>query len=397
MSEAVEILLSVDDQASKAVATAAKNVTAIDRDAMRATPKIISLEKAGRTAGDAVGRIGDLLDVPELNRASGAIGGIAEQLQLAKESASGIKLGFVGTLGVAGGVFTAAVGIGKAIGDIVFQTSAWEQKLESALSISKQLEDRRSRTAGRAFEDDLAFMELRGAGDDEYLAKIREIRNEAQGIGASIASELAAADRLRESMVSSFFQKALIQQFEASAGVLQSQLEQLKEQETTLQRMLTVERDLTKERERKSRLDSEDRYIKQLREELELITASADEQDRIIAFRNAATIDGQAEIELLLRAKRQAENQIAKAVEKSERVKGLEKPRAMDRPTNLDGFESRLLTRGPAQDPQKEMLKVLQSMDKNQQRQTAAAEQTSQDISKLIRNPVVIGAPGGRR
>jgi hypothetical protein len=161
--------------------------------------------------------------------------------------------------------------------------------------------------------------------------------------------------------------------------------------------MLTVERDLTKERERKSRLDSEDRYIKQLREELELLTASAEEQDRIIAFRNAATIDGQAEIELLLRAKREAENQIAKAVEKTERVKAITKPRMIERTPALDGFESRLLTRGPGQDVQGEMLKVLQSLKQTQERQLKETERQTQDLSMLIRNPLVIAAPKGRR
>jgi hypothetical protein len=400
MSEAVEILLSVDDQASAAVSNAAKKVASVDRDTSKATPKLISMEKAGRTAGDAIGRIGDVLDVPELNRAAGAFGSIAEQLEMAKESAGGLKLGFVGTAGVISGVAAGAFSIGKAIGDIVFQTAAWEEKLESALAISKQLEGRRSRASDRAFGDDLALMDLRGATDDEYLTKLRQVKIEAEGVSNSIRSELMKADKLRENSAIAYIYAAEIKAFEESAGLLQSQLEQLKEQEITLERILTVERDLSSERERKSRLDGEDRFIKQLKEELELLTASADEQDAILAARNAATIDGQAEIELLLRAKRSAQSDVEKLASTVDRVKASATSRTgriggPDRLTQLDGFESRLLTRGPAQESQE--TKALKDLLRETRELKKVQEKTSQDLSMLIRNPLVIGAPGGRR
>jgi hypothetical protein len=399
MSEAVEILLSVDDQASAAVSNAAKKVASVDRDTSKATPKLISMEKAGRTAGDAIGRIGDVLDVAELNRASGAIGGIAEQLQTAKEAGEGLKLGFVGTLGVAGGVFTAAVGIGKAIGDVVFQTSAWEKKLESALKISQQLSDRQRNMSQQAFGDQLTRLELGGAPDEAYTELLRNVRQEAQGVSMNLRAEMSKLEKMN-SLYAATVGKYEVELAENTIQSLQQQLEQLKEQENTVTRILTVEKELSAERDRKSRIDNEEKYIQQLREELELITASADEQDAILAARNAATIDGQAEIELLLRAKRSAQSDVEKLASTVDRVKASATSRSgriggPDRLTQLDGFESRLLTRGPAQESQE--TKALKDILREIKEQKKLQEKTTQDLSMLIRNPLVIGAPGGRR
>jgi hypothetical protein len=399
MSEAVEILLSVDDQASQAVSEAAKKVSAVDRDATKATPKLLSMEKAGRTAGDAIGRIGDVLDVAEISRASGAIGGIAEQLQTAREAGEGLKLGFIGTVGVAGAVFTASLGIGKALGDIVFQTAAWEKRLEGALKISQQLSARQQRMSQEAFGDQLARLEAGNAPDTAYNELIRNIKQEAQGVAMSLRAEMSRLDKMN-SLYAATLGRYEVQLAENTIESLQQQLEQLREQENTVSRILTVERELTAERDRKSRLENEEKYIQQLREELELLSASAEEQDVIIAARNAATIDGQAEIELLLRAKRSLQTDVKETVQTAERakttVRGIAaRSRELDRAGNIDGFESRLLTRGPAQESQE--TKTLKDILRELKEQKKLQEKTTQDLSMLIRNPLVIGAPGGRR
>lgn len=399
MSEAVEILLSVDDQASAAVSNAAKKVASVDRDTSKATPKLISMEKAGRTAGDAIGRIGDVLDVAELNRASGAIGGIAEQLQTAKEAGEGLKLGFMGTVGVAGAVFTAAVGIGKALGDVVFQTSAWEKKLENALKISQQLTARQLNMSQQSFGDQLARLEAGNAPDDAYTELLRNIKQEAQGVAMNLRAEMSKLDKMN-SLYAATIGSYEVELAENTIEALRQQLEQLKEQESTVSRILTVERELSVERDRKSRLENEQKYIQQLREELELMTATAEEQDAIIAARNAATIDGQAEIELLLRAKRSLQTDVQKTVLTAEKIKASDRSRitrigGSDRLTQLDGFESRLLTRGPAQESQE--TKALKDILREIKEQKKVQEKTSQDLSMLIRNPLVIGAPGGKR
>lgn len=392
MSDAVEILLSVDDQASTALQKSAARVNSIDTSAKAAKPHVMQLEKAGRTAGDAIGRIGDTLDVPELGRASSAIGGIAEQLQNAKEASEGMKLGFIGTAGVVGGVFTASVGIGKALGDVVFQTSMWEQKLQSALSISAQLTARQGRLSDQSFGDTLSFMELRGADDQAYLELLKKIQTEATGISRSLSAELRTLDELMDPKWAWLYKNEITIR-QASADALQSQLEGLKSQQNAIERLLGVERELTKEREKKARAESEGKFIKQLEDELELITASAEEQDRIIAARNAATIEGQAAIEILLRAKRSAEANVQADVEKREKAKLSTGPRrSLDTFTKLDGFESRLLTRGPQQ-PGQEEVKELRNILKELKQQTAALQSSSQDMTKLMRERVVVAAP----
>ena len=399
MSDAVEILLSVDDQASNAVQKAASKVNSVERDAAKAKPSVMSLEKAGRSAGDAVGRIGDTLDVPELSRASSAIGAIAEQLQNAKEASEGMKLGFVGTVGVAGGVLTAAIGIGKAIGDAVFETTRWEERLKSALSISSQLNARQGRMQQQGFADQLARLDATGAPDSAYVEMIKQIKREAEGVSRNLNAEMSKLDKMSGLWASTFGQYET-QLLQANIDALQSQLEQLKEQENAIERVLTVERELTREREKKSRIESEDKFIKQLEEELELMNASAEEQDRIIAARNAATIEGQAAIELLLAAKRDAQKNIDKAIEKSEKLKQSKPASRMgagrEMAPALDAFESRLLTRGPGQ-PISEETKALKDILREIKEQKKLQEKTTQDLSMLIRNPLVIGAPGGRR
>lgn len=397
MSDAVEILLSVDDQASEAVSKAANKVNSVERDVAKAKPSVMGLEKAGRTAGDAIGRIGDSLDVPELGRAAGAIGGIAEQLQNAKEASEGMKLGVVGTAGVVGGVAASAFAIGRAFGDVVFQTTAWEEKLKSGLDVMQQLESRRGRMAQQSFQDRLSRLDATSAPDTAYVELIRDLKREAEGVSRNLAAEVTRLDGMTSAYYT-FVDTFSKQLAEANIRSFQTQLEQLKEQENQVERILTVERELTKERERKSRAESEAKFIKQLQDELELLTASADEQDRIIAARNAASIEGQAAIEMLLQAKRSAQQEVEKAIIKSDQVKQVTaKPRAMqERPNQLDAFESRLLTRGPSQ-PSSEETKTLKQILQELKDQKKLQEKTTQDLSMLIRNPLVIGAPGGRR
>jgi hypothetical protein len=395
MSDAVEVLLSVDDQASAAVQKAASKVTSIDSTAKAAKPSVISLENAVRSAGDALGRIGDTLDVPELGRASSAIGGIAEQLQTAKEASEGMKLGFIGTAGVAGGVAASAFAIGKAIGDVVFQTAAWEEKLKSGLGIMQQLESRRGRMAQQSFQDQMSRLDATDAPDTAYIELIRDLKRESEGVARNLAAEMAKLDEMTSAYYT-YVDTYSRQIAEANVSAFQAQLEQLKEQESQVERLLTVERELTKERERKSRAESEAKFIQQLQDELELITASADEQDRIIAARNAASIEGQAAIEMLLRSKRMAQDEVEKAVTKSEQAKRtLDKPKtSQDRMTQLDAFESRLLTRGPGQ-PLSEETKAIRELTKVVKDQQRFLESTSQDMSKLMRNRVVVSAPDG--
>lgn len=399
MSDAVEILLSVDDQASEAVSKAANKVNSVERDAAKAKPSIMGIEKAGRTAGDAIGRIGDTLDLPELSRASGAIGAIAEQLQNAKEASEGMKLGFVGTAGVAGGVLTASIGIGKAIGDVVFQTSQWEERLKGALSVSSQLSARQGRMAQQAFGDQLARLDASGAPDASYLELIKQIKREAEGVSRNLNAEMSKLNKMSGVWASTFGQYET-QLLQANIDAFQGQLEQLKEQENVVERLLTVEREITKERERKSRLESEDKFIKQLEQELELMSASAEEQDKIIAMRNAATIEGQAAIELLLAAKRDIQAQNAKELEKTEKAKqakvGSKIGLIPDRFTQLDAFESRLLTRGPGQ-PVSEETKAIRDLIKEMKEQRKIHEKSSQDLNMIMRDRGFIAAPKGRR
>jgi hypothetical protein len=251
----------------------------------------------------------------------------------------------------------------------------------------------------QAFGDQLTRLELGGAPDEAYTELLRNVRQEAQGVSMNLRAEMSKLEKMN-SLYAATVGKYEVELAENTIQSLQQQLEQLKEQENTVTRILTVEKELSAERDRKSRIDNEEKYIQQLREELELITASADEQDAILAARNAATIDGQAEIELLLRAKRSAQSDVEKLASTVDRVKASATSRSgriggPDRLTQLDGFESRLLTRGPAQESQE--TKALKDILREIKEQKKLQEKTTQDLSMLIRNPLVIGAPGGRR
>lgn len=439
MSDNVEVVLSVDDQASSAVAKAASKVSSIDTSAKASKPHIISLEKAGRSAGDALSRIGDTLNVPELGRASGAIGGIAEQLQTAKEAANGMKLGFVGTIGVIGGVAAGAVGIGKAIGDVVFATAAWEQKLQSALSISQQLADRQARMADRSFGDQLAKLELADAPDSSYRAMISKLKQEAQGVSRSLNAELSKIDALSVPGLSYIYSNE-IKIRQNSANLLQQQLEQLKEQETAVERILTVERELNKERDRKKQIEEENKIIQQLKDELDLLSATGAERHKLAAEQSSFTIAGAAEIQLLSMAKEQAEKKkvvdeiIAKEkqlIDIRETQLKLGKSEAEDRkkylelieagvsdkvardivrenarisdaeklkkpPAELRAFESRLLTRGPGQAISEET-KAIRDLIKEMKEQRKIHEKSSQDLNMIMRDRGFIAAPKGRR
>lgn len=412
MSEAIEILLSVDDQATKAVHAAGDDISKIERSAQKAKPNVVSLEKAGRTAGSAIREIGGSLDIRGLGDAGGAIGDIAEQLQLAGEAAKGARVGLLGTLSAVGAVGVGAFAFGKAIGDVVFQTERWNKELERSNKEADRLQRIQADMQRQAFQDRMALVGATTAEGGElsgYSAIQRQLKTEIVGV----ESALRSARKEREEWDNAWFKfgsrAVLAEQADKQVERTQEQLDLLKEQERQVDRILTVELERYEAAQAFQRQQAQDDYLSSLRDELQLLEATREEQIRIIAERSADDEGARKEIEMILRRidlineTKEAEKEAARERERNASKANRDQERAATRSRfdrnggvqPLAAFESRLLTRGP-ENPQVQTLEVLKQLKKSADVEAARAARMEQLWYEIAKSKsVLISAPSG--
>lgn len=472
MSESAKIVLDVDDSdASKldaanakldAMGTAAARASKSVQDVGEQRVALDGLERSGKNAGKAVSDIGNALKIGGAGDVGGGIGDIAEQLERAGQAANGVKLGLSGTLTVVGAVAASAFAIGKAIGDVVFQTEYWNKQLEFAGQKSDRLTQKNFARIDREFQQFLALASLKDVPD--VSERIDAIQNEIIGV----QNNLRAAERQRDRIAASWW-PAMGEADNAQRAVqdAQSLLDIYENQATALADLVGFQQVLKKAQQEKSlqqaKLESEyqkqlmatqelvaqrkfeDDNIKAAKERLEILQATKDEQIAILAARNSATIDGQTELELLLRAEEITQKRLkgeeaikretqalalmrkelvdgkdaavlmrselalmAEGVEKDEAKRlareqqrlqkqldaKAEAQRTRDQARDvpaLSATESRLLTSGRAADPNKSLLDELKALRASQEKQNDAQRKIADAWYELAKRPLIYG------
>ena len=369
MSESVEILIKADDQASKKFADAATNTErsmkrveqilgSLESPAERYNKQleelkrlqsegVISADEFGKAqaklndkiqgGGNAfkemggkakvstefVGSLATTFGSPEIAGFAGTMAGITEKVSqfsdVAKQggvAALGFKLGLVGI------VATLSFKVGSVIGNAIYQTKKWEEQLEAAKKEAERLNAALLAIKGRDFS--LSLEEISLIRDPEEQARetaklLDDIGKQIEQKNAQIQSKLNAEEDLNTAWFGSPEDRAALR----DTSVEEKQLELLRQQRDALRDMGNARRkDIEEQRKQNELQDKSEAYLETLRQEVELLGASREEQIKIEAARNATAQD-RGEAERLLRERdailAKAEAEAEAAAKKKER------------------------------------------------------------------------------
>lgn len=194
MSEAVEVIISADDQASKEFAKVAAN----------AEHSIGQVKTAGQQlkgAAAAGGSLAKMFGGTELGGVIDQIGGLTEKVnqfgEVAKTGAVGASL-FTGGLIVMAGV--AGYQLGQQLGNLIFQTEKVTQEMERARQESAALQDALLSLKDQAFKEEMGQIRIFAdpkKQESEMRSMFDRLQNDIQSLRERAEQAQAEADRLR--------------------------------------------------------------------------------------------------------------------------------------------------------------------------------------------------------
>ncbi len=164
MSTSVEILIEADDQASKKFRDVANN-------AEQSIKRVKTTGDRVKKSAEFFGVLANNLGGTELGsyasglaQVTGKVSQFSEVSNLGAKGATAFRLGLVSVVG------TISVGVGKALGDIVFQTDSWKKKMDEAKVSADALADAALRIREKSFSAGLSEVELIPDSEDKQLA-----------------------------------------------------------------------------------------------------------------------------------------------------------------------------------------------------------------------------------
>jgi hypothetical protein len=383
MTEAVEILIKADDQASQKFATTAENMdkslkrvnqilSGLEEPADRYAKQLEELNQLHRdgalsaeqfaaaqdkisgkmnntgaamkdVGGNAkkttelVGTLAQLTGNTELGNFASQLAGATEKISSFGEVSKAGKAGALAfQLGLVALAATIGSAIGKAIGDVIFETKKFTRELERAKEASKELEDRLQKTRSVMMENAKEDIELIRDPDKkraEYKALLDTLNKDIDAVSKNVTVSQKAVDDWADSWQITGNRKEYAIQAQEQLENDKARLAALRDERDELQK-ITSERtrqneELAKANEAK---DKSEAYIEQLKQEVEYLAATKEEQLLLDAARNT-TIEDRGEAERLLKerdaiiAKAEAQKELEESQKRAEeeRAKAAEK------------------------------------------------------------------------
>lgn len=351
MSEAVKILISAEDQASVKVSQAAENFVKAEKKVDAVVKSLQSpleryenqlkeleeLHKSGvlsaekyavaqqaiadkidsssnaykevggqaKSASEFVGTLANLAGGSELAglasqmaEVTDRVGEFSEVAKGGKASAFAFKAGLVALVG------TLAIQFGKAIGDIVFETEKFNKALEHTKERAADLTDTIAASRDRIFAEAKEDIELIRDPEEKqaaYKELLDQLKRDVDGVSDRVKSSERAVEEWAGAWKITGERKASAEMAETELANDLAQLKALKEKKNEIDRLVGTRAAENAEIARKNQLaEKSDAFIESLREEVELLKASKEEQIKLNAARNT-TPEAREEAERLLR------------------------------------------------------------------------------------------------
>lgn len=286
MSESVKILIEADDQASKKIADAAKNVEASIKG-------IKATGDQAKKSTEFFGAIAGALGGSELASYASQLAGLTDKVSQFSEVQ---KAGGAGALAFKAGLVAAvgaiAFGIGNALGNVIFQTEKWTEKLKEAGAEAAKLSAASLKFGDVRFSDSKEDIELIRDPDEKRAAyeKLMEaVKTDIAAVETQTKQSKKSVDEWSAAWQITGDRKGFAAQAKQEYEANKQRLEQLNAQRLELGILLN-ERTSNNEKikEENALKDKSGAYLKTLQDELELLSATKDEVIQITAARNTA-------------------------------------------------------------------------------------------------------------
>jgi hypothetical protein len=287
-SESVTILVEADDRASKQIAQTSKNVEA----------SIKSIKEGGQKAKASTEFFGVLASVTGNSELAGLAGQLGQVTEKVGQFSEVQKLGGAGALafkaGLVGLVGVIAYQLGSAIGNVIFETEKWNEKLAEANKLSQELAQKGMAALDKSFTRNREDIEL--IRDPEQKKKAYEdlletLNKNIIGTEGKIKSSKKAVDEWAEAWKITGDRKGFEQQAKDTLANEQARLAQMNKQKEAITDILTREKELADIKAQNAALDKSESYVKSLREELEITKATGAELSRLQALKGGAMGD----------------------------------------------------------------------------------------------------------
>lgn len=366
MSESVKILIEAENKSSPVVAQAAKDIES----------KVKAIKATGEQAKKSTeffGTIANVLGGSEIGAFASQLGQVTEKTS---QFAEVQKLGGAGALAFKAGL-VAAVGaiafqFGNAIGNAIFQTERWKKALADAKEEAKRLEGQLVSLQANRFAQGKSDIELIRDPDAKRAAQeqlFSSTNKEIEGVEKRLQSAKKKVDEYNASWTPEWIQgnnELMEEKYKtdrAALDVLVAQREEMRKE--------NIERELANEEIKKQNAlkDKSDDYLQGLREEVELLKASKEEQAGILALRNAIGDEAQAEAKRLLLEK----EAIAVAAEAAKEKEAADKKAIADQDALIAGSANYVKSL-------KEQLEIMRATDEDKAGVTAQQKAIGGDV-----------------
>lgn len=333
MSEAVEILIKADDQASSKIVNAGK---AADK-AMESNVKAFrAVGGQAKATTEFVGTLANLLGGSELAGFAGQIAGATEKVsafaEVSKAGTAGAAAFKFGLMGLAA---TIGAGIGKALGDVIWQTAEFTKGMEQAKDEAARLDDRIKRLAANAFATQKMDIELIRDPEEKRAAYGKLLNDLNRDIAQASAQARKSAEDAKAWAAAwkiTGDRTEYAAQAEEQAKADRDRLAALQEQRDEITKMVGVRaQEVEAIKAANAAKDQSEQYLETLRQEVEMLKATREEQIKIEAARSTTEEDrGEAERLLKERDAIIAKAEAEKAAEQQRKKIEEEKARAAE-------------------------------------------------------------------
>ena len=373
MSESVDILIKAEDMATPVIAQSAKAVDGLDASLKKVKEsgsqakksadfaRIIASSLGGSEIGSYIGQIGEAADKTAQ---------FSEVQKLGGAGALAFKAGLVGLVG------TIAFGVGSAIGNAIYQTERWKLAMEDAKETAKRLESALVSLQSQRFGESKQEIELirdPAAKKAAYEGLFKSTGKEIEGVEKRINSAKAKIEEYNAAYMTHWQSEITAhEQRKTQLKTDQDALEILHKQQEGV-RAERLERELAnKEIEKQNALrDKSDSYLAGLRDEVELLKATKEEQAGILALRNAIGAESQEEAKRLLLEK----DAIAAATEAAKEKEAADKKAIADQEAITQGSVNYVKSL-------REQLDIMKATDEQKAGVTAAQKAVGGDVAE---------------
>jgi len=235
-SESAKVIIDAEDLASKKIAEAARNVEA----------NIKSIKDVGgkaKASTEFIGTLATTLGGSQFGSYAGQLAQLTERVSAFSEVS---KAGGAGALafkaGLASVVAVLAFQVGKAIGDVVFQTGKLERAFTRTKEAAAELNAELARARDQTFSDQKEDIDLIRDPEEKRAAQealFKQLDNDVQGITQQLKESTKAADEWADAWQITGNRKAYAEEAQKQVEIDKQRLSQAKEMRDELRRELS--------------------------------------------------------------------------------------------------------------------------------------------------------------